>query len=367
MPHVTEDTTFSPPGSVECDGLDEIRSLVEQSSTSREFRLVGPDGESVLLPYEVSPRSSGGANKTRQASAAAARTSLLAVRLLPRADRSRYAEEWQAELLALAEGSAHAGVQWAYATRLLAGAPRLWRELHLSARGRAGVNTSTAAFEGSMPRRRPKPPPAAVCRTFEATWVTLIDYAKLLVDDLHEMLDHTVDISNARGRDRAPELLTASDLAGMVAQLLAVNYRPDVASAVLGDDLHIYLAKAHSSAREVVDILERADIGNSDVTRVRARAAVLLAASANLQQMASSTKLQSMPTVSLLARSLANAAVRLLPPADRSRYAEEYRSELHELAALSRRAYWAYVVRVLTRSLSLRRELCRAVDQAVGE
>jgi hypothetical protein len=59
------------------------------------------------------------------------------------------------------------------------------------------------------------------------------------------------------------------------------------------------------------------------------------------------------------ARRLASAAARLLPAADRARYAEEYRSELWELAQAgeSRRRQAAYGLRQLRSALALRGEL----------
>lgn len=63
--------------------------------------------------------------------------------------------------------------------------------------------------------------------------------------------------------------------------------------------------------------------------------------------------------ISPLAGRVAGAAARLLPSADRSRYAEEYHAELHELAHISRGAQWAYAARLLAYALPLRHELRR--------
>lgn len=69
--------------------------------------------------------------------------------------------------------------------------------------------------------------------------------------------------------------------------------------------------------------------------------------------------------VSPPAARLADTAAKLLPRAERFRYAEEYHSELHELARISRRAQWAYAVRLLGWAPSLRRELRRDANEAV--
>jgi hypothetical protein len=71
----------------------------------------------------------GGANV--RVSPLAGRLTGAAASLLPRADRSRYAEEYQAELYELAQFSRQA--QWAYAVRLLACALPLRRELRRDA------------------------------------------------------------------------------------------------------------------------------------------------------------------------------------------------------------------------------------------
>jgi hypothetical protein len=69
---------------------------------------------------------------------------------------------------------------------------------------------------------------------------------------------------------------------------------------------------------------------------------------------------------SRLAGQLADVAARLLPQADRPRYAEEFRGELYELARVSRSAQWAYAGRQLVRCIPLRRELRRDAREAAG-
>lgn len=68
---------------------------------------------------------------------------------------------------------------------------------------------------------------------------------------------------------------------------------------------------------------------------------------------------QSSVIISALATRAAAVAARLLPPAARARYAEEYRCELYDLAQVSRRAQWAYSFRLLAYALPMRRELRR--------
>lgn len=67
-----------------------------------------------------------------------------------------------------------------------------------------------------------------------------------------------------------------------------------------------------------------------------------------------------------LARRLTGIAVRLLPSADQVRYAEEYQAELNDLIQISRRAQWAYVVRLLASAPVLRRELRSSARTAAG-
>jgi hypothetical protein len=69
--------------------------------------------------------------------------------------------------------------------------------------------------------------------------------------------------------------------------------------------------------------------------------------------------------MSSLAERVIGAVARLLPCADRLRYVEEYRAELYELALDSRRAQWAYAVRLLACALPLRRELRRDAREVV--
>jgi hypothetical protein len=71
-----------------------------------------------------------------------------------------------------------------------------------------------------------------------------------------------------------------------------------------------------------------------------------------------------MSRVSRLARRVAGWTVRLLPAPDRARYRDELAAELYELRESSRRAQLAYAVRLLVRSVSLRRAL-RQVRPAV--
>ena len=60
-----------------------------------------------------------------------------------------------------------------------------------------------------------------------------------------------------------------------------------------------------------------------------------------------------------MAGRLTRTVLRVLPPADRPRYDEEFRSEVYELAAAgaSRWAQLAYAVRLLDRAWVLRAEL----------
>lgn len=67
--------------------------------------------------------------------------------------------------------------------------------------------------------------------------------------------------------------------------------------------------------------------------------------------------------VNPLAAHASACAVRLLPRAERPKYVEEYHSELYELARISRRAQWAYAVRLLVCSPLIRRELRREKTQ----
>jgi hypothetical protein len=69
--------------------------------------------------------------------------------------------------------------------------------------------------------------------------------------------------------------------------------------------------------------------------------------------------------ISPLAGRVTTVAARLLPCAERLRYVEEYRAELYDLARISRRAQWAYAVRLLMCALPLRRELRRDAREAV--
>lgn len=70
--------------------------------------------------------------------------------------------------------------------------------------------------------------------------------------------------------------------------------------------------------------------------------------------------------VSVLAGRASDAAARLLPRVDQARYTEEYRSDLFELAQVSRRAQWAYAARLLACAVPLRRELRRRAREAAG-
>ena len=69
-------------------------------------------------------------------------------------------------------------------------------------------------------------------------------------------------------------------------------------------------------------------------------------------------------TVPSAARLLAVTA-RVLPPADRSRYAEEFRAELQDIARTGdgRGPQWRYAIRQLTAALRLRGELREAQRQ----
>lgn len=71
-------------------------------------------------------------------------------------------------------------------------------------------------------------------------------------------------------------------------------------------------------------------------------------------------------TVHPLAGRLTGIAVRLLPSADRLRYAEEYQAELSDLSQISRWAQWAYAVRLIASAPMLRRELRSSARIAAG-
>lgn len=73
------------------------------------------------------------------------------------------------------------------------------------------------------------------------------------------------------------------------------------------------------------------------------------------------------PHVYRLTLRLTSLAARLLPPADRPRYAEEFQSELHELAQISGRAQLTYAARLLARAIPLRHELHRTAHKVAGE
>ncbi|HTJ66964.1 MAG TPA: hypothetical protein VL551_05485 [Actinospica sp.] len=73
------------------------------------------------------------------------------------------------------------------------------------------------------------------------------------------------------------------------------------------------------------------------------------------------------PLVYGLTWRLASLAARLLPPSDRPRYAEEFQSELHELAQISGRAQLTYAARLLARAIPLRHELHRTAHKVAGE
>lgn len=167
------------------------------------------------------------------------------------------------------------------------------------------------------------------------------------VRELGLVLDRDLARSVAHDLDVALELVHAlggfRDLAGRLGFAREVAHELDLAIA----------RNPIRGRRIVLDLVQRVD------------GALLLAA--ELDDAVAGVTRDPLPSfgISSLAARTAGWAVWLLPPAARSRYAEEYKAELYELARRSRQAQWAYAARLVCCAPRQRRELRLAAREAV--
>ena len=176
-------------------------------------------------------------------------------------------------------------------------------------------------------------------------------------------LDLTLDLDLAR-RD-AVRLALRLDRASLLAGRLAQSFDPSLA---------LVLDRARAQAFASADALDRAHALDRARARADALADARASASATVGALRSTLDLNRIldfardlasgyvpersngSSVSAPAGRLVVVAVRLLPTADQSRYGEEWRSELWELAhaGASRRRQAAYALRLLGAALALR-------------
>lgn len=186
----------------------------------------------------------------------------------------------------------------------------------------------------------------------------LIERARILNQELVYRIRNDLDLAFE------DEFLGVSDLAPTLHYATALSAIPD-RDLSLDRELERNILYARDLARSVARerVLAGAFATNYDVTHRFIRE--LMETKEQLQRLAAEQQAKR-ATISTLATRATDAAARLLPPADRVRYAEEYRCELYELAQGSRRAQWAYALRLLVCAVSLRRELRRDAREAAG-
>jgi hypothetical protein len=186
-----------------------------------------------------------------------------------------------------------------------------------------------------------------------------LDLARDLVGDLDRVLSGVHDIA------------LAGDLVGDLARTLVSAY--DLASALGGDfaSTRAY-ARDLAHARDLARDLSIGSVNNLGSARARARVSDLVSdldGACNIAHALTRTLARDSSRagqgqrgarrVAPLAGRLLTAVARLLPARDQARYAEEFRSELAEIAraGAGRRRQLAYAARVVLSALRLRADL----------
>lgn len=230
-------------------------------------------------------------------------------------------------------------------------------------------------------------------RDLEHVLLRATGYARVLADNLEHGLDyyHTdvnpgldVDRSIVHSRSLDLGLYRAREVAGDVASAL------DVASHLIGGlagDLAGDLADAHALFRNIERIHDllgilgavrnRASDFPSDhasdlIDRVESAAFAVSSILVALDRLArdghgtSDPVRARRPRVARVPRRLVAVAARLLPVCEQADYADEFAGDLAEIAGWARhrrRAQWAYALRTVGNTPSLRRALIRAARQ----
>jgi hypothetical protein len=184
--------------------------------------------------------------------------------------------------------------------------------------------------------------------------------ARECANELARNLAHTHDLPQddsladelAHAHDLAREIARANAFAGgsVTIHNHAVRLADELAQArdlARTHDLAHDLTPTHDLARAVADAGDKAN-------KLREKLCPL-----ELVTPDSSAPARCQITVVPVAGRIAHVAARILPPADRARYCDEYRSELYELAAAGawRWGQLMYAVRLLDRAWVLRAEL----------
>jgi hypothetical protein len=194
-------------------------------------------------------------------------------------------------------------------------------------------------------------------------------------------LDHVLDLDRARDLDEylnctlsesfVLALVIARNQIDLVDLARALDARAVAHAGAVARDLANALDDARNEARDAYDLAEPIDLDTA-IDEARDLACDLADALVVVQDLVGSGTSSEPDQVwrpagrwSVL---MAGWAVRLLPPGDRQHYRELYGSELAELAQgrQARRAQAAYVVRVVLRTLALRRVL-RAPAPAIRQ